>query len=65
MQEFIGKKLFVTVNLRSYISDKEAELFMQTALLHKFNVFMIENYEHKRLSYEKRFIIDADLCLIS
>ncbi|MGN0504388.1 MAG: type II-A CRISPR-associated protein Csn2 [Ruminococcus sp.] len=65
VQEFVGKKLFVTVNLRSYISDKEAELFMQTALLHEFNVFMIENCEHKRLSYEKRLIIDADLCLIS
>ncbi|MGN1348680.1 MAG: type II-A CRISPR-associated protein Csn2 [Acutalibacteraceae bacterium] len=65
VHEFIGKKLFVTVNLRSYISDKEAELFMQTALSHQFNVLMIENCEHKRLSFEKRLIVDADLCLIS
>ena len=65
IHEFLGKKLFVTVNLRSYISDEETELFMQTALLHQFNVFMIENCEHKRLSCEKRMIIDGDLCLIS
>ena len=65
IHEFIGKKLFVTVNLRSYISDRETELFMQTVLDHEFNILMIENCEHKRLSQEKRMIVDADLCLIS
>ena len=65
IHEFIGKKLFVTVNLRSYISDRETELFMQTALDHEFNIIMIENCEHKRLQQEKRLIVDADLCLIS
>ena len=28
-------------------------------------ILMIENCEHKRLSFEKRLIVDADLCLIS
>lgn len=65
VQEFVDKKLFVTVNLRSFISDKEAELFMQTVLSHRFNVLMIENYEHKSFPFEKRLIVDADLCLIS
>lgn len=63
--EFIGKKLFITVNLRSYISDGEAELFMKTAISHGFHLIMIENCEHKRLTQENRRIVDADLCLIS
>lgn len=65
IHEFIGKKLFVTVNLRSYISDSETELFMETALAHEFQILMIENCEHKRLPQEKRLIVDGDLCLIS
>ena len=62
--EFIGKKMFVTVNLRCYISDKDTDLFMETALSHGYHLLMIESFEHERLSHEKRLIIDNDLCLI-
>lgn len=62
--ELIAEKLFITVNLRSYISDKETELLMQTVLSHGYHLLMIENCEHERLAFENRIIMDKDLCLI-
>ena len=62
--EFIGPKMFVTVNLRCYISDKDAELFIKTAISHGYHLLMIESFEHERLSCEKRLVADSDLCLI-
>ncbi len=65
ISEFDRKKLFVTVNLRSYISDIEASEFMKTVLSHGFHVIMLEGSEHTRLAEEAGYIIDADLCEIS
>lgn len=62
--EFVGKKLFLTVNLRSYLSDHEASDFMKTLLSHGYHVIMLESSEHPRLPEESRYIIDADLCEI-
>ncbi len=62
--EFDRRKLFLTVNLRSYISDNEASEFMKTVLSHGYNVIMLESSEHLRLDCESRYIIDADLCEI-
>ncbi len=62
--EFLGRKLFVTVNLRSFISDDEAEDFIKTVLSHEYNVIMIENCEHPLLTDESRHIVDSDLCEI-
>lgn len=62
--EFDRKKLFITVNLRSFISDSEASLFMQTAISHGYHIIMLENCEHTRLDEEKRYIVDRDLCEI-
>lgn len=62
--EFIGEKLFITVNLRSYLSDAETELFMQSVRAHGYHLVMIESAERVKLSSEKRLIIDQDLCEI-
>lgn len=64
VNDLIGRKLFITLNLRSYFTPKEAQLFMKTVASHRFDVIMIESHEHQRLEEEKRLIIDADLCLI-
>ena len=64
VNELLGRKLFVTLNLRSFFTAKEAQLFMKTVASHQFDVIMIESFEHQRLEEEKRLIIDADLCLI-
>lgn len=63
--EFIADKLFITVNLRDFLSDDEANLFMQTVLSHGYKCFMIESHEHSRTEYEKRYIVDQDSCEIS
>lgn len=65
VNEFEHKKLFITVNLRSYIDDKEAESFMDTVIRHKYHLLMIESHEYERLSNEKRYIVDESLCEIS
>lgn len=62
--EFENRKLFLTVNLRSYISDVETNAFMDTIIRHGYNVIMIENSEHDILINEERLIIDSDLCEI-
>ena len=61
----IRAKLFITLNLRSFISDHEAELFMDTVIRHGFRLLMIESCEKTRLINEDRFVIDVDLCEIS
>ena len=64
VREFERNKMFITVNLRSYISDNELELFLSDALKRNINLIMIENHEHKLLNNEKRLVIDSDLCEI-
>ena len=64
IREFDRDRLFITLNLRSFISDEEMELFVNTALAHGFNLLGIECCEHARLSRERRTIVDADLCEI-
>lgn len=63
--DFTGRRFFVTVNLRSYLTFDEAELFMKTALLHGYEILMLEGFEHKRTSFENRLVVDEDLCLIN
>ena len=62
--EFIKKKVFITVNLRSYINDDQAELFFKDVLLRNITFICIENCEHNNTRYEKRVIIDNDRCVI-
>ena len=55
-------KLFIMVNMRSYFSDEEMELFAESACLHDFKVLLLESVAASRLKHTKRFVIDADLC---
>lgn len=63
--EFVGRRFFVTVNLRCYLSFCETELFMKTALMHGYEILMLEGFEHPRTSFENRLVVDEDLCLIN
>lgn len=63
--EFVGKKMFITLNMRSFINDDEMENFIKTVLTHGYNIIAFENCAYKKLKNEKRFIIDEDLCEIS
>ncbi|MGI6172895.1 MAG: type II-A CRISPR-associated protein Csn2 [Christensenellales bacterium] len=62
--EFDREKLFLTVNMRSFVSDEEMQLFADTAVSHGFQVLALENCEHPLLNNELRWTVDADLCEI-
>lgn len=64
VNEFEREKLYVMVNLRSYLSDKKTEQFLQTVMLHGYQVLLLENCERSLLSNEKRCLVDANLCEI-
>lgn len=58
------EKLFITVNLRTYFTDEELNLFLETAYANKYQFLMIESVERGKLLNETRRIIDIDLCEI-
>lgn len=62
--EFDRRKLFITLNLRSFIPDNETELFLDTVIKHGYNLIMLENREYNHLANEQRYIVDSDLCEI-
>ena len=64
VNEFMGKDIFITVNLRSYITNEDAERLFSELTLRKISIICIENKEHICLSCENRVIIDGDMCII-
>lgn len=62
---FDRQKLFIMVNLRSYMEDGEFALFAGSVLSHGFSVLAVENREYVRVDCERRIVIDGDLCEIS
>lgn len=64
VQEYDERKLFVLVNVRSYISDAEMKLFLESVLAREVQILMLEGSEHSLLEKEKRHIVDADMCVI-
>lgn len=64
VQEYDERKLFVLVNVRSYISDAEMKVFLESVLAREIQILMLEGSEHSLLENEKRHIVDADMCVI-
>ena len=64
VREFDGDKVFVFVNLRSFIRLEELQNFADTVLAHGYRVLLLDNHAYPSLSMEKRLIVDADLCEI-
>lgn len=64
VQEYDRRKLFIVVNLRSYLSDEEMNIFIRDVLARNIQVLLLESSERALLSNEKRYIVDADLCVI-
>ena len=59
-----GEKLFVPVNLRSFLSDKDAEILLNVVTMRGMKILMVDNVSHPILPMEKRLLIDEDLCEI-
>lgn len=64
VRDFERDKVFFIVNLRCFLGDSEAEAFFQSIVLHGFSVIMFENKEYPKNRWEKRLILDEDLCII-
>ena len=63
-REVEGERVFILVNLRSYIPDKRLEKLYETIIVSKYRVILLESMQRERLNYEKYHIIDSDLCVI-
>lgn len=62
VREFERDKLFVIVNLRSFFADDHVERFLETALLHRYRILLLDSVSRKKLAHERRITIDNDLC---
>lgn len=62
--DFDKRKLFVTVNMRSYFTDDDMIMFLKEVKNHQIQVLMIENCVHDNLDGMNTLIIDKDLCEI-
>lgn len=64
VEKYDRKKLFIIYDMRSLVSDKEVELFLESVVQRCYNVLMIESSERERLPLEERYIVDSSLCEI-
>lgn len=64
VEYFEGKKLFVLVNIRSFVENEEMQKFGDTVLARGYQIILLDNKEYPLLNNEKRCVIDADLCEI-
>lgn len=59
-----NKKCFILVNLRDYISNTDIENFYKSILYNKLKVLIVSSKDYPVSKYEKKVIIDKDLCVI-
>lgn len=64
IEKFEGSKLHILVNYRSYINSEEFESFCTTLIKHNINLLFIDGYEYEKFNWEKRVIVDKNLCEI-
>lgn len=62
--DFKGKRVFIIVNLKSYLTDNQIAKFFKSILLKKLQLICIESFEHERMNNEEILIIDKDMCVI-
>lgn len=62
IRELDRDRLFIMINMRTYFSDTDMELFAETACLHDFKVLLLESTAYPQLKSVKRYTVDEDLC---
>lgn len=65
VRDFLGVRLNIWINARSYLSDEELSAVLDVADREKISVLLIDCVEKKRLSNEDRLVVDNDLCELS
>lgn len=63
--EYQNIKVFVFVNLKTFLSPEDLKLFYKYVFNNKIQVLLLENSEHYILNEEIITIIDNDLCEIN
>ena len=64
MTELAYIKLFIFVNLRSFLDDNELNQLVQNLQNHQINVLLLENQTRSKIKQSSRMVIDNDLCEI-
>lgn len=63
--EFLSKKLFIFVNLKSFLLEEELEEFYKMMFYKKINILLLEGVEREyKFDCEEYHIIDKDLCQV-
>lgn len=58
------KKLFILVNLRSYLSVTEMAQFVKSVIAHQYEILLVDAVDFPVLEGEQRHIVDADQCVL-
>lgn len=58
------EKCFVLLNFRNYVDDESIDDFYKTVLYKKLKVLIVSANDYAPSEYEKKTIIDKDLCVI-
>ena len=57
-------KLILELNIQREVSDDEMNKFVNDEVARGYKLLMVENSEYPIIEHEKRYIIDADKCII-
>ena len=63
-REMMGERLFVMVGMKSFYSSEGMQNFIDSVVLHKYRVLLIDSSESDILKNERRMLIDNDICVI-
>ena len=63
-REYMKKRIFIFVNIRSLLSTEEFSLLYKNLLYENYNALFIERYVPTKAANEKLIIIDCDLCIL-
>lgn len=64
VNEYMGTRVFVFLNMRGFFTDDEIQSFVNMEIGHDNKILLLDNKAYPLLENEKRLIIDADLCEI-
>ena len=62
VNRFDGAKLFILLNLRSFVQDEDLQQLTDTAMLHEMKLLLVDSRVYNLLPRENRLVIDEDLC---
>lgn len=64
VKEYDRNKIFILINLRSFLQQDELQRFVNEILVRGFEILLIDSRDYPLLNNEKRCIVDDSLCEI-